>query len=117
MGDFPSKPAKRRIQYFIRVNMCAHLEDCHSDRIDIRILRRKPFLELASKSEHFGIQQLRGHPPGCALQFTTSSCVTTSQLIDNHDKSEVRQTSATPRIYQDVGLAPEISVVASCTVD
>ena len=96
---------------------CAHLKDCHPNRIDIRVLRGKLFLEPTSKSELFGEQQLWRHPSSRALRSETGSCRTASYSIDNRGKPEVRQASAVLGIYQDVDLGEQFGVVTNCAVD
>ena len=96
--------------------MCAHLKDCHPNRIDIRLLRGKLFPELASKSELIRVKQLRCHPPSRALQFAIGSGGPTSRFINNRGEPEVRQASAALRVYQDVDLAALFGVVTNCAV-
>ena len=79
--------------------MCAHLEDCHPNRIDIRLLGGELFPELASKSELIREKQLRRHPPSRALQFAIGSGGPTGRFTNHRGKSEVRQASATLGIY------------------
>lgn len=44
----------------------AHLKDCHSECIDIRTPRGKPFPMLANEAELFRIHHLWRHPSYCA---------------------------------------------------
>ena len=97
--------------------MCAHLKDCHPNRIDVRVLRGKLFCELASKPEPIGEKQLRRHPPSRAFQSAIGSGSLTSRFINDCGKPEVRQASAALRIYQDVDLAASCSVVTNCAAN
>jgi len=97
--------------------MCTHLQDCHSKRIDIRVLRGKTFRELTSKSKLIREQQLWRHPPSRALHFAIGSSGPASCFINNRGESEVRQASAAFRIYQDVDLAASFGAITNCTAD
>ena len=94
---------------------CVHLKDCHPNRIDVRVLRGKQFLELSSKSELFREQQLWRHPPDRASKCATSIGGPINRFIKNRGKSEVRQASAALRIYQDVGLVTSFSTITNYT--
>ena len=93
----------------------AHLQDCHSKCIDIRILRRKTFHELTSKSKFIGEKQLWRHPPSRTPYYFTSGPA--SWFTNNRGISEVRQASTALRIYQDVDLAASFGAITNCTAD
>jgi len=97
--------------------VCAHLKDCHPNRIDVRGLRGKLLRELASKSKTLREKQLRRHPSSRALQSAIGSGDATGRFFNNRGKPEVRQASAALRIYQDVCLAASFSIVINCAVN
>ena len=92
-----------------RRRACAHLQDRHPNRIDIRDFRE-------DRSEPFAEQQLRCHPLNRVTPLTIIRAGLISHFINNRGKLEVRQASTTLGIYQDVGLAGLFGIVTDHAV-
>ena len=89
---------------------CAHLEDCHPERIYICARGGELFQEISREPESVRVYQLWCHPPNRAPRCTAGSGISGGRFIDSHRKPKVGQASAIFGVNEDVILVSIISI-------